>query len=324
VTRHLDRRTSMRLGPVLIALVILLAFVAGRLLTTDDTYGAELAHASGLRAGDEVRVAGIPVGTVESVRLAGTKAVATFTTERDVRITEDTRAAVKLSSLLGKRYLEVRPGDGGPLDGAIPLANTEPAYTLDQIFIDGQDELEDLDLDALGEAVDVLATDLARPSKQAGAALEGITSLSRLVASRDQQLGHLLGTTREVTDLVHDQQGELLSLVEDADLVMRMVYQRRAVIRQLLAGTRSLADEVSRLVERNQRHLRPLLLRMRTLLGVLEKSDAELEKTLELAGPVARYYANSSGDGPWVNVYAPYFLFPDNLVCPILTPEECR
>lgn len=324
MTRRLVALARPRLLPVLVVIALLLGVGATRLIPGHGTHEAELAHASGLRAGDEVRVAGIAVGKVASVRLAGTKAVASFTTDSDVHLTKDTHAAVKLSSLLGKRYLELRPGEGTPLDGPIPLANTEPAYTLDQVFIDAQDELGSLDLDALGEAIDVLTTDLAKPSKEADAALEGITSLSRLVASRDEQLGRLLGTTREVTDLVRGQQGKLLSLVEDADLVAQMIYQRREVIRALLADTRFLVTEVSRLVDRNQRHLRPMLLQLRNLLAVLEAKKSDLDQTLQLTAPMARYYANASGDGPWVNVYAPYFLLPDNLLCPLLTPEKCR
>jgi phospholipid/cholesterol/gamma-HCH transport system substrate-binding protein len=317
------RRPSRRLLGVLLVLAVLSAGAVTLLLPHRNVYDVQLAHASGLRPGDEVRVAGIAVGKVRSVRLAGTFAVASIETDRSVHLTEDTRAAVKLSSLLGQRYLEVRPGDGRPLEGPIPLANTEPAYTLDHVFVAGQDELEGLDLRAIGKAIDVLGTDLAGPSKEAGAALAGVTSLSRMVSSRDEQLTRLLGATRDVTEIVRGQQGDLMTLAKDSDLVFAMVYQRREVIRRLLADTRVLVAEVSRLVERNERHLRPMLLEMRGLLTVLLDNKKELEQTLALTAPMMRYYANASGDGPWVNVYAPYFLLPDNVTCPLLTPKDC-
>ena len=319
----LARRPSRRRLPVLLVLAILVAAGATRLLPDHDEYDVRLANASGLRAGDEVRIAGIDVGKVGSVRLAGTFAVATIELDQAHHLTEDTRAAVKLSSLLGRRYLEVRPGDGPPLDGPLPLANTEPAYTLDHVFIAGQDELEGLDLDAIGKAVDTLGTDLAGPARQAGAALAGVSSLSRLVSSRDDQLTRLLGATRDVTDIVRGQQGDLMSLAEDSDLVFAMVYRRREVIRRLLSDTRLLVADVSRLVDRNQRHLRPMLREMRTLLTTLEEKKSQLDQTLQLVAPMMRYYANASGDGPWINVYAPYFLLPDNVACPLLTPEDC-
>lgn len=319
----LARRLWPRGIPVLLVLAILVAAGATALLPDHDEYDVRLANASGLRAGDEVRVAGIDVGKVSAVRLAGTFAVATIQMDHAQHLTEDTHAAVKLSSLLGGRYLEVRPGDGRPLEGPLRLANTEPAYTLDHVFIAGQAELDGLDLDAIGEAVDTLGSDLAGPSRQAGAALAGVSSLSRLVSSRDDQLTRLLGATREVTDIVRGQQGDLLSLAEDSDLVFAMVYRRREVIRRLLSDTRLLVAEVSRLVARNQRHLRPMLREMRTLLTTLEEKKSELDQTLQLTAPMMRYYANATGDGPWVNVYAPYFLLPDNVTCPLLTPEDC-
>jgi phospholipid/cholesterol/gamma-HCH transport system substrate-binding protein len=322
----MNRRRRIPLTPVLALAAITATVVLARAVPTDHGYTVELGHASGLSAGDEVRVAGIQVGSVDEVHLEGTKVVARFAADTDVVLTRDSRAAVKLSSLLGQRYLEVRPGTAGRLrpGGTIPVDQTEPAYTLDRFFLDSGDELAEFDLGALERAIDVLATDLAGSPEATTAALEGVGTLSALVATRDRQLDRLLGTTREVTDVIRGQQDELLDLVSDADLVMQMVHERRAAIRRLLGDTQVLVREVGALVDRNQRHLRPMLLQLRTLLGVLEENKAELDETLELTGPMMRYYANASGDGPWVSVYAPYFLIPDNIACPLFTPEKCR
>src|SRR3546814_14004211 len=62
---------------VLLAGVILLA----RSATGSVSYSAELAHANGLRAGDKVRVAGLDVGTVDSIRARGTTVHVDFSLE---------------------------------------------------------------------------------------------------------------------------------------------------------------------------------------------------------------------------------------------------
>ena len=323
-TARLLSRRGARAG------VLALALAAGALLvraqTGDRHYQAWFAHASGLRTGDEVRVAGIGVGTVEDIHLDGPKAVVEFTVGHDVRITTQSRAAVKLASLLGQHYLEVVPGAGAPLDGGgtIPLARTASAYTLDRFWLDGNRSLEDLDLDELSRAVDVLGAGLDGSPRATGAALQGITDLSTLVATRDQQIGRLLHSTRQVTGVVHDQQHDLLRLVGDATLVTQMVYERRTAIRRLLRDTRTLVAEVSGLVADNQVQLRPMLRRLHSLLGVLTRNSRELDHTLKTVGPQERYFANATGNGPWVDVYAPDFVVPDNVWCPLLTPRKCR
>ncbi|MGV7903798.1 MlaD family protein, partial [Mycobacterium kansasii] len=49
------------------------------------SYRAELSNSSGVRAGDQVRVAGITVGKVDDVRLAGDHVAMKFSVRRDIR-----------------------------------------------------------------------------------------------------------------------------------------------------------------------------------------------------------------------------------------------
>src|SRR3546814_8473897 len=78
---------------VLLAGVILLA----RSAAGSVSYSAELAHANGLRAGDKVRVAGLDVGTVDSISARGTTVHVDFSLDRDARLTRETATSVKLA-----------------------------------------------------------------------------------------------------------------------------------------------------------------------------------------------------------------------------------
>ena len=58
------------------------------------------------------------------------------------------------------------------------------------------------------------------------------------------------------------------------------------------------------------------------VLRTLNDHRADLDRTLELAGPTMRVFTNATGDGPWLGVNAPWAIFPDDLVC-TLTTEDC-
>ena len=88
-------------------LVVCLAvggFLIDRHVTGPIGYEAQLHNAAGLQSGDEVRIAGIEVGTVSSIAAKGAVVEVDFNVDRNIHLTTDTRTEVKLGSLLGQRF----------------------------------------------------------------------------------------------------------------------------------------------------------------------------------------------------------------------------
>ncbi len=81
-----------------------------------DTYRAAFTESGGLKQGDEVRIAGVRVGKVDEVALDDGLVVATFKVDPDEAFGPDTRAAIKVKTLLGAMYLALEPAGGGQLE----------------------------------------------------------------------------------------------------------------------------------------------------------------------------------------------------------------
>lgn len=321
----MTRRVRRPWVPVAAVTTVVLALLVPRALGDGAaSYTAELPHAAGLRAGDVVRVAGLEVGSVESVEARGDTVEVGFELDEDAGLTADTTSQVKLVSLLGERYLDLAPGDGPPLDdgGTIPADQAVGSYTLERFWLEGAPRVEQLDLEAIGQAVDTLSTDLATAPGDVRAALDGMTRVSDLVAARGQQLDDLLASTRSVTSTLIDQQDELDALTTDAGLVLRMVVQRREAIRLLLRDGRRLVTRLTGLVRTQQGALEPALRDARTVLGTLTRHRRDLDRLLEMSGPSMRAFTNATGDGPWLGVNSPYFVFPDDFICTVV-PKGC-
>lgn len=116
-----------------------LFFIFGQYQTgSTKDYSAVFADASRLKAGESVRVAGMRVGTVNSVRLQPDKtALVTFDADPNVHMTTGTRAAVRYLNLVGDRYLELIEGPAGtplPAGARIPKDRTESALDLDLLL----------------------------------------------------------------------------------------------------------------------------------------------------------------------------------------------
>jgi phospholipid/cholesterol/gamma-HCH transport system substrate-binding protein len=85
-------------------------------------------NSAGLRAGDQVRVAGIPVGKVTSVRLDGALVEMKFDVENSVAVGSDSTLDIKLLTPLGGHYVALDPKGSLPLgrNGIPPQRITLP------------------------------------------------------------------------------------------------------------------------------------------------------------------------------------------------------
>ncbi|WP_156661059.1 MlaD family protein, partial [Mycobacterium sp. 852002-51163_SCH5372311] len=125
---------------VMVMMTAFLFFIFGQYRTGATTkYSAVFADVSRLKTGQSVRVAGIRVGTVNGVSLRpDKKVVVKFDADRNIVLTEGTRAAVRYLNLVGDRYLELIDGPGSTrrlsAGAQIPVDRTAPALDLDLLL----------------------------------------------------------------------------------------------------------------------------------------------------------------------------------------------
>ncbi|PXY30036.1 mammalian cell entry protein [Prauserella coralliicola] len=289
-----------------------------------DAYTAEFANAAGLTEGDQVHVAGVPAGRVTGVELAGDRVRVRFRLDNGQPLGETTTAAVKLATVLGTRYLAVRPGGSGTLaDGTIPLHRTQVPYSLDALGTDAMRTTEELDTGRLRTMIATLQ-DKAPNGELLGQALGGVSRATEIVGDRNGQFRDLLGGVRTLTTELLDQRETLVTMLGDAELVAQTLNSRRAVIRQLITDVDTLTTALDELLRENEPLLGPLLNDLHTVTDTLARGDAAISEVLRLLGPGSRYLANATGNGPWGEVAGPAGPIPDNLLCLAGLLEGCQ
>jgi phospholipid/cholesterol/gamma-HCH transport system substrate-binding protein len=300
-------RDPFRIGLLAIAGVVACGIVVVVLSVVSfgtSTYTAVLQHTAGLRAGEDVQVAGVSVGTVKSVELADDVVVVTFTVDHDITLGSRTTASVKVATLLGTHYLEVDPSGSGSLaDGRIPLERTSVPYNLQDVMEQGTSKLEDLDPVVLAKALTAVSNTLERSGDDVGPALQGVARLSEVVSRRSDQTGELLRAAREVTEQLDADSGDILGLMRQTNLVVREVTARRAAIHRLLVETRTLAQALTAIITQTRADLKPALSDLDTALASLRAQDRSLQHVLEVMAPAVRYVANATGNGPYLDLY---------------------
>ncbi len=300
---------------VLLGLAALVYFWPDLPGVSGTTYEAEFSEAAGLRPDDEVRVAGIKVGEVTDVELdseSGDRVLVTFRVD-DTWVGDRTTAAIKIKTLLGRKFLALHPTgdhDQDP-DARIGLDRTVTPYDVTQAFEGLAATASAIDTDQLAESFRTISDTFADSPEHVRTALDGLSALSRTISSRDDQLAELLRNTRQITSTLAGTNEEFDKLLDDGELLLTELANRREAIHDLLTGTTDLAEELSGLVADNQRQLAPALARLDTVTDVLTRYGAQLDRGLALAGPYFRVVNNATGSGRWIDTYV-CGLVPEN------------
>ncbi|MBF6085445.1 MCE family protein [Nocardia cyriacigeorgica] len=290
------------LGLVMVLLVTMSAFFLDRLpiIGAGISYSAEFSEAAGLDRGDEVRVAGVKVGSVSGVRLDGDRVVVDFRT-RDTWIGDETTASIQIKTLLGQKYLALDPQGSRVADPSerIPLSRTVSPYDVIDAFSDAARTLDEIDTTQLATSMRVLSDAFATTPPHIRSAIDGVTRLSNTVAKRDDELRKLFAATKKTTQVLADRNAEFERLLTSGGQLFAELNIRQQAISQLLAGAQTVSTELSALVADNEKQIGPALTNLQAVIDLLNANQANITKTLELAAPFYGLYANVLGTGRW-------------------------
>jgi phospholipid/cholesterol/gamma-HCH transport system substrate-binding protein len=295
-----------------VSLAVIVAFILAAFKAEDlpligggDTYYAAFSEAGGLKANDEVRIAGVRVGKVQSVELARDHVRVTFKVQKGVDFGRDTAAAIKVKTLLGAMYLGLEPSGRGQLEKGteIPVQRTTSPYDVVEAFSGLAERSESIDTDRLARSLNTLGQLTENTPEEFRSALGGLSDLSRNIAARDQQLNTLLRNTKKVSTVLGDRSGDIVVLMREGDKLFRALAARRESVHDLLVATSQLSIQLTGLVRDTRADLKPALDHLGNVVDVLNKNQQNLDNSLRLMAPFYRVFANTLGNGPWFDTY---------------------
>lgn len=303
-------------GTAIIVALLLLAVSIRQLplLSNNVTYHAYIADAAGLETGDDVRIAGVPVGSVSAVSLSGSQVEVTFSVDGSHKLGDQTRVDVLVASILGQVYVDVKPGGSGALssDEIIPQSRTSVPFTLLEVLGTLTTTTGQIDLPQLTTALATLSDSLRTAPGSVKPLLASLGKLSQTIAARSDKLSSLISSADDVTGALSGEQAQLVTLLTDGDTLLAALNQRRTVVHQLLVDSSSLAQELSTLITKDSAELTPLLADLHSVTDLLVRDQGALDQTVQELSPFSRYVANSTGSGSWIDLLSPTVLLPDN------------
>ncbi|CAJ1586832.1 MCE family protein [[Mycobacterium] wendilense] len=309
-------------GIGVIALLVICGLVGAVLLVGGlglgkTRYQAEFVQAAQLRAGDPVKIAGVTVGAVAELHLADDRVVVTFDVDNNVQLGADTGAGIKLTTLLGSRYLELSPGTSGDLaEGRIPLANTTVPYDLQRTLANATTTFEKVDADRIAQSLTTLSQSLDGVPEALPQALTNLRSLSAIVAERRDQLTTLLASTDTLTTMIRDQKASIGALILRGRDLLAELTTRREALQHLFASATALVDTLNKVLG-DRPELDVLLTSVGEFADMIASHDAQFRNTLQVLPIPMRNIANLTGSGTAADATLPAGPLVDSWMCAI-------
>jgi phospholipid/cholesterol/gamma-HCH transport system substrate-binding protein len=237
---------------VMALLTVSLFFVFGQYQTgSKDDYSAVFANVSELESGDTVRVAGVRVGTVNSVQLSDDNTVLVkFDTDRNIVLTVSTRAVVRYLNLVGDRYLDLTDTAGPttiqPVGSQIPIDRTAPALDLDLLLGGLKPVIQGLN----PKDVNALTNSLIQIFQGEGPTLESLFSrtstFTNALADNDATIKQLIDNLKKVVATIAQKGDEFSGAIDKLERLISGLSKDRdpigSAIEALNNGSASLAD----------------------------------------------------------------------------------
>ncbi|MFD3701933.1 MlaD family protein [Nocardia sp. NPDC058658] len=325
-----NRNLRLGLGAVFAVAVLLGgSSLLAQLRLGDKTIQVEFAQAAGLRAGATVDISGIEVGAVRAVELVNDRVVVTLAVRRDLRLGADATAAIKMSTILGRLHIDLKPGKSGTLtDNRITIDNTSVPYNLSKVIQDPQytssfERIERLDPSKLRTALDLLDKQMGDSPAMAVQALDSVGALAQVINARRDEVDVLLKSMDQVSQLASDNRNSVLVLLTRGEAIGAAVQTRQTLLAQLLDNVAALSKLLQDMGIENNGELGPLITNLDTMADGLTENKENLDRLYEITPVTLRQFNNVVGNGPYGDVWAPW-LFPDNWLCFAQAVQGCN
>jgi phospholipid/cholesterol/gamma-HCH transport system substrate-binding protein len=239
-----------------------------------NAYSAIFTDVSGLKTGDDVRIAGVRVGRVDGIDLDGTQAKVNFRVQRNQPLYNDTVVSVTYQNIIGQRYIALSPGTAqhhAPLANAarIPVERTKPSFDISNL-LNGFEPLFEL---MSPQQVDNLTNGIIQALQgDSGSVLTLITQTSALaetLAGPDAVLGDLINNLNDVTAILAKQNTNLQTVIRQSRDVVVTLANRRDELMASVGSINLAAGRLAEIVNNVYPQFHQLMVREPGFLGLL-------------------------------------------------------
>ncbi|SUA77471.1 virulence factor Mce family protein [Nocardia otitidiscaviarum] len=246
---HTRKRRELRRGVVGAILLAICLLAVGALYVVPfgkHTYTAELTEAQSVKAGDDVRIAGISVGEVESLELKPDRVVMRFTVNSNVFVGDQTSLDIRMLTVVGGHYVAMFPAGERPLgDAPIPADRVRLPYSLIQTFQAAAAPLQQLDGDSLHRNLTALGDSLETAPDTLRTTLDTLGTYVDALNRQRTQVSNAVAVLDEYVRMYDGAKTDLGRLMDNANLLVTVLLDKHAEMAEAIRLLSGVLDRVA-------------------------------------------------------------------------------
>ncbi|HET7741781.1 MAG TPA: MCE family protein [Mycobacterium sp.] len=273
------------------------------------SYHATFSDSSRLKSGQDVRIAGVPVGSVKKVALNPDNTVdVEFDVDNRYQLYTSTKAVVRYQNLVGDRYLEITSGPGelrklAPGD-TIAKENTQPALDLDALLGGLRPVIKGLDGGKVNEVSNAIIELLQGQGGALSNMLASTSSFTQNLADRDQLIGDVINNLNTVLGTVDEKGAEFNASVDQLQQLVTGLAQNRDPVAGAIPPLASATNDLTTMLEKSRRPIQGVLENVRPLAQRLDERKDDVNKVIE---PLAENYLRLNALGAYGSFFNIYY-----------------
>ena len=272
-------------------------------------YHAVFSDVTSLHTGDDIRMAGVRVGSVTGIELHQDRlAEVDFTVAKDVPLTKETIARLQFRNLVGQRYIALQPSEDAtaapvPAGYTFPLAQTKPALDLTMLFNGFQPLFRALNPADINKLSGQIIAVFQGEGPTVESLLSTTASLTSTLAGKDKVIGELIDSLSSVLTTVNQRTGRLDTTIGTLQQLVSGLAADRNAIGGTLAGLGQLTTSVSDLLQHGRAPLKRSVKGLGRLSGNLADARPVLDRFLHTLPVKLDRIGRLGSYGSWLNFY---------------------
>lgn len=297
---------------ITVLLTGILAFtIANSNFSGSNGYSARFTDVTSLNTGDDVRIAGVVVGQVRSIKIVNhNNAEVRFSVQNDVTLPKSVDATIKYKNLVGQRYVSLEQGPGGDPNAVlepgdvIGLDHTIPALDLTRLFNGFQPLFQALNPDDVNK----LSFEVIQVLQGEGGTVETLlrhtASLTSTIADKDSVIGQVIDNLNSVIGALNAHTPQLSNLIVTVQQLVSGLAEDRKPIGDAVSALAELAPTVSGLLESARPPLQADIADLGSLAGNLNNDGGVLERFIQNLPHKLDVITPSGSYGSWFQFFA--------------------
>ena len=185
------------------------------------TFSFRTTDASAITVGQDVRVAGIGVGSVTAVSMETDSVVVEAEIEDSVLVGSDSRIEVRMLTPVGGYAITLIPLGEIPIgDQPIPMEQVQVPYSIGDVLQAAPNTTDNVKGETVDANLDEVARALGDNPSSVGSVISGMTSIARIMDEQREQVRTVAALAAEYTQTFNANREFVFDLIRQIDIVL--------------------------------------------------------------------------------------------------------